>query len=350
MSTTEITTYEELLDSIEVKEIIITNLITREGYVRYQKNYSKLYSKTHPRFDIKKGNSLSCIIDSTLMPINKGKTLKDIIEKTYTDDSKLYSFKYNEYCVDLSLKEESGDAILDTKTFTFEYSNTDKVFASNYYGNSIELKTEIDTTIINKLLTSYVNRETIKNFKYMCYNIFVEDDKQPYILHDYSNKDEYNLCTYIKEVALKLRIGEVLNCYYSMFSNKYEMYNSEKEVTPRVIIFDKNVDEKVRDRVIKKYKELGCTKYIISHEIYKYSKSYYDDELDHKSNYDVSKLSKQYITSLKEIDQYHIDNCREKYKQFDGTYSKEMWTFQIENLFEKENYFFIEMLKLMCTK
>lgn len=232
--------------------------------------------------------------NSTQFYYDYDKIIKDICITCFNNKIELYALQNYEYYIHIINSNKS--CILNTKILQItDYNpNTDKLLTSCdstcdiFYINKNTFQ-EIDTVFVNdaiKLLLG--NNELYEQYKQLCYNIFVEHQKDITLIDDTYGK--YNL-SYISNW-----ITNLLNCLLPVKSfihiSKYEEIPNKYNKNIRLIIIKYNCNI---NRQVAKLQQLGYKNIIIMKNNHNNIPILYNDFIS-KNMVKIKQLSEIYTT------------------------------------------------------
>ena len=276
-----ITSYRDFIKSSNIKNIIITNKNTKEGYIQFSSGiWKKIWKEFSNDEDAETlelfiSNNIDCDYELDNLILN-------ICNTCYNKSFKKYSLKYNEFLVS-SLNNQYN--IIDTKTFsvinyiTIANNNILTVddTGNRHFSIDINNDLDIDIDIVDNILKSLINDDNIlKSYKKLCHNILVEQT-DTIVFYDYTNKCHL-LSNWLNDLLFSILPDN--NLYYRIIydhSNKSKIYEQFILLSkPRVVFldnyyYDRNniliiLDDDKMDILINKLKKLKVKNIIIKYK------------------------------------------------------------------------------------
>lgn len=337
-----VVTYEEWCKFRDIKELIITNKSTLEGYFRWERRglWEKLDDAN--RKDYNNGNmrNLSDLfVGSGFEDIefDYNKIQEDIIKKCYEKNFCPSVLRYDEYILDVytesiyipSLIFNSGNLSCVPANTLSRYYAPGRV---NRLNQSIHLKdmNNVNIDIVNDIINSLdINIYALASYKKLVHSLIVEQDDHPIIFHDHSC---HLLTTWIIDLLGQIGSHE-LYLYSGLYYERKKEYNKTFKIRkPRLVIITENTKKTINAQ-INEFTDLGFKNIIVQHK--------------NKSNhfiYDVGNFRK-YIDNNKER---IIDIINEQ--RYDKDIMKEWNYHHDDEIFFSADKLFTNFLKWCCTK
>ena len=274
----EIDTYDEFLKISNISKIVITDLINKYGYLKFNDTNSTWaeITDTESLYGWLKHNNNHFKINE----LNYDKIINDICLKCYDEKFEKYKLKYNEYFIHANNRKYY---IINTKNFNYtEYDNNINVLTYNDKGSrSLYLNNfeNINIDIIDNILNSLINDKNILAlYKKICYNVLVEEIED-IIFYDYSI-DIHLLYIWLKDLLYTITpFYETIIYTYSFEYPNIDYIKVIKKNKPKIVIIFCNLitTEKQINYIINKIKKLGIKNIYIcikNKNMYNYKKYY----------------------------------------------------------------------------
>jgi hypothetical protein len=277
----KITTIDDFLKSSDIGEIIITNIKTKTGYLKFNKKINKKSNKWYEIFRNNKNENLLGWLKHYSTPhgyINNivhdfeydyNKIIKDICNNCYKVIQP-YKLQYHEYFVSTLENNELESIIINTKDLTVTYHNSDTNILTNYdtdHCHNLTSFININTNIIDIILNELImDKNILKQYKKLCHNVFIEP-KEEIVFYDYAYGDNF----------LSIWLIDALSHLYSNnhYVHYYDQNNKDiKKYKPRIVCI--NFNEKHFSKIINDLQIIGIKNIIVrssDHNMYNY-KSY----------------------------------------------------------------------------
>jgi hypothetical protein len=158
------------------------------------------------------------------------KIKKDVLKKCYDKTAKPYDLKYHEYVITKSecVFDTCYDVVFDLASFGLTDVTSDKIILKRQglrYHLYPNIDSDINIEIINEIFIKMTNNiKKVKEFKALCYNIFV-NPKSNIIFYDNSNI--FSFTSLLVTISLSLGIYDDQVCYINK-SNYEKLMGSKK--------------------------------------------------------------------------------------------------------------------------
>ena len=335
--------YEDLVKYTDIKNIIITNSKTKEGFIKFQKDsWIQLYDRYSTSYNDKTMEHLEGFIQIQTndnkyeIKFDIATIIKDILTKCLMPNCKEYILQNHEYFI--LTNTEHKCALLDSQLLNIlDYTNDiakDKILCSSSTRDikfrSFDL-TNVNILIVEKILKEFINNNNIYNeYKRFCYNTIVIQ-KESLIFYD-----KYGILTSILRDLLEI-LGVCGNSntqpYYIYYDdylvNKKHYKKLFKICLPKLVLI--HFEEYTKTKTTKII-HLGIKNIIV------YNNNYGKIQID--------KLDNCIINLISDIIEVINKDILDKNLYITETYIKK----NIDNIFYKSELLLINFLKWCCIK
>ena len=340
-----INSYQDLIKYTDIKNIIISNPETKEGFIKFQKNsWKKLYDYNEKTIEsleqyinIEFSNNYKIINDIKYeLKYDIKSIINDIMANCVILDCKEYKLENHEYFIKTNTEHNYG--ILDTRLLTiFDYTNhiaNDKILCSDQENKNIKIRNfdfkNINISIVDKILKHLIRNDDIyKEYKRFCYNTIVSQEYS-LIFHD----DNYygNLSFIFRYFILNLSCNSNLDLSidYDKYIKNKDYYEKSFKINPPKIFFIYSTD--YTDSIGIELINLGIKNIMV----YNYK------PLDSNNSRSLTDSICHYLNDI-----YEIINKDILYKK--DYITKNTIKNSYLNIFIKSNLLFINYIKWCCT-
>jgi len=278
----EVVTYDEWKKNNNISNLIITNIKSQEGYLRFNNG---LWIKLHNQFTFNNSETLRGFVENCGNNNDIDKILKDSIKKRYSVTYEFYNLNYHEFTVSCSYSPNNTYPIylFDSLNLLFNKIDdvnliNDKILLEEHCSCScIYLKDEVDTVIVSDILHSFVKPEILTQYKKLVYNLLVKQEDNQLIFYDFFEG-------FLTSWLLKL-LDTLSGANLYIYSDDYYSANLEKKKLiklnkPRCVIITE-LKTKSLKRQIDDFIKLGFKYIIVLNTNIKYKK----DQIYNIANY-----------------------------------------------------------------
>jgi hypothetical protein len=184
--------------------------------------------------------STKCIYKGVEVIYNYDKIINDICNKCYCPNPVFYKLQYHEYLVNTSKENKIVAKIYNSINRTFteinEYDKLGIIVSTHCTGRLLYINDDISISIVQNILNSLITKPVIlKNFKKLCYNMFVKQSNETFIFYDNYTQNPL-LSTWLKDLHYTL-LGYSLPTI-STQNDIDELIEKIKMKTPRCVILN----------------------------------------------------------------------------------------------------------------
>lgn len=351
-------TYVKFMKCTKIKKLVITDKTNKLGYLRFKDGPWRLLFKTSSDLENLLGyiqanhensgyfiNDIETFVNTKkIIKLSKNisynysaykhvtliyswdKIIKDICNKCYIRNPKLYELKYHEYLV-CSNKSQCIFNARKYKIYDSSFFHNNIIPESLSGGRIVHVNDNIDTVIVDNILNSLVTDGSIlKKFKTLCYNVLVKKSNYTKIFYDY---DECLLSSWLRDTMITLSNNRHFlsdDCY---FHDRYDK-KKIKEGHYRCIFISGGNSENYFETCIKNFKNI-----VIS------LGKYYPGK---KKIYNIDNF-KKYLRDNKEL----IMSIITRYNNVSYDYDHVIVNGPIDNIFYNSRFLFSNFLKWCVT-
>jgi hypothetical protein len=330
-----ISTYKEFIKYNEISNIIITNKTTQEGYFRFNNEFYRILPPNSLLELIEKNLKYFYLKNIGCVEYNTKKIIDDIIKECYLPKviESVDNLKYHEYAVCITYEDnKTCDYLFNSLncTFTSAKDINDELNKRILLYNPIVFcnKKNINMNIINNILLSLVEKDTINLFKKLVYNVLVEQIEEKIIFNDFN---ERLLSGWFEDILYSISTDTKSIRSYDYYENTQKIKNLIKKYKIQCVFIYEN-DKRTIKKQIKDFDNLGF-KYIIVKQMNKNKRMYNMNEYRNFIN-----LNKENILKIINSEQNDKNYDWDSIIQYD------------DNIFSRRNLLHTNFLKWCCTK